>query len=439
MPARTRLDSLLAAALGAAVLAACVALFAHFALGHRHLFGQIDVDVYVDGARAALHGDPVYRQRFTHAHLVFIYPPFALAAFAPVTWLSDFGAHALVWATALAALAVTVTLALRDSGIPRRWQAGALLALLGLALWLEPVQETLKFGQVNLVLMALVAVDLTRRLGRLPRGVLTGIAAGIKLTPLIFVPYLWLTGRRREAGWALGTFAATVVIGLAAFPSRTVEFWRHVAFAPTVRYTYVANQSLRGVFNRLGGSPTGYRLLWTALAVVVLAVGLLAAARWQRRGEWKGLLVCALTSLLVSPISWTHHWVWAAPAVVVLAGAAWNRPSVFRLAVLAATAALFCSRVVWHAPKYPTAAHPWHGWQLLMGNAYLLAGLAALGWSAVVASRTALRRTGAGDARPDRIRPSARRRRTPWTSSASVSSATAPPRPCGVQVPVSGS
>jgi alpha-1,2-mannosyltransferase len=390
--------------LGAAVLTACVAVFVHFALGHRHLFGQIDVDVYVDGARAALHGDPTYRQRFTSAHLAFIYPPFALAAFAPVTWLADFGAHAVVWATALAALAVTVALAVRDSAIPRRWQPAALLALLGLALWLEPVQETLKFGQVNLVLMALVAVDLTRRLGKLPRGVLTGIAAGIKLTPLIFVPYLWLTGRRREAGWALGTFAATVAVGFAAFPARSVEFWRHIALDPAVRYTYVANQSLRGAFNRLGGSPDGYRVLWTVLALVVLAVGLLAAARWQRRSEWVGLLVCALTSLVVSPVSWTHHWVWVAPGVAVLAGAAWRRPSMLRVGTLVAGAAFFCSRVVWQAPKYPTAAHPWHGWQLLAGNAYLLAALAALAWAAATATSAVPRSAGEAHAGPGRAR-----------------------------------
>jgi alpha-1,2-mannosyltransferase len=437
-PARRRVVTALTILGGAVALAACVAAFTHFALDHRHLFGQIDVDVYVDGSRAALHGDPVYRQRFTSAHLVFIYPPFALAAFAPVTWLSDFGAHAVVWATALAALAATVALAVRDTAIPRRWQPAALLALLGLALWLEPVQETLKFGQVNLVLMALVAVDLTRRLGKLPRGVLTGIAAGIKLTPLIFVPYLWLTGRRREAGCALATFAATVVVGFAAFPSRSVEFWRHIALDPAVRYTYVANQSLRGAFNRVGASPDGYRILWTALALVVLAVGLLAAARWQRRNEWCGLLVCALTSLVVSPISWTHHWVWVAPGVAVLAGAAWRRPTVLRVGALVAGAAFFCSRVVWLAPKYPTAAHPWHGWQLLAGNAYLLAALAALGCAAVAATRLAppgdgAARIGLGTSRP------LTRRRTPWTSSASESSATAPRPPCAGQVPVSGS
>ena len=35
-----------------------------------------------------------------------------------------------------------------------------------------------------------------------------------------------------------------------------------------------------------------------------------------------GWLTCALTGLLVSPISWDHHWVWIVPALALLADAA---------------------------------------------------------------------------------------------------------------------
>ena len=48
------------------------------------------------------------------------------------------------------------------------------------------------------MLLALVLVDLGYDLGRW-RGVAIGVAAGVKLTPLIFIPYLWLIGRRRAA------------------------------------------------------------------------------------------------------------------------------------------------------------------------------------------------------------------------------------------------
>ena len=100
---------------------------------------------------------------------------------------------------------------------------GATLGVSALALLTEPVQQTLALGQVNLLLMLLVVADLLtpdalRGRTRWWHGIGIGLAAGVKLTPLIFIPYLLLVRRYRQAATAAGVFAATVALGYAVLP-----------------------------------------------------------------------------------------------------------------------------------------------------------------------------------------------------------------------------
>jgi alpha-1,2-mannosyltransferase len=145
-----------------------------------------------------------------------------------------------------------------------------------------------------------------------------GIAAGVKLTPLIFVPYLLFSRRRRAACVALGTFAATVIGGYALLPSDSQQFWGGLFLDPSrVGGRYVpANQSLRGLILRLDPSFGSWRLL--AIALIVGLAGIVLAVLASRRGdEAVGFSLCALTGLLVSPVSWTHHWTIAVPALLL--------------------------------------------------------------------------------------------------------------------------
>ena len=87
------------------------------------------------------------------------------------------------------------------------------------ALALEPVWQNLTFGQVNLFLMLAVLVDLLRPERRWT-GVLLGLAAGVKLAPLVLVVMLVLVGGRMAAGRAIATFAGTVLVGFVVMPGR---------------------------------------------------------------------------------------------------------------------------------------------------------------------------------------------------------------------------
>jgi alpha-1,2-mannosyltransferase len=201
--------------------------------------------------------------------------------------------------------------------------------LLPAALFLEPVRNTLNYGQVNVALMALVAADCLVGAPRWPRGALVGIAAAVKLTPAVFVLFFVLRRDWRAAALAALSFCGCAGIGFLLAWHDSVEYWTSVLFQASRPGSpgYAANQSIQGVLARAGldpHSPAG-TVTWLVLSAVVVAV----ACRGMRTAfaaaadAW-ALSLNAFAGLLISPISWSHHWVWGETAVLTLAILGWR-------------------------------------------------------------------------------------------------------------------
>jgi alpha-1,2-mannosyltransferase len=348
--------------------------------------GFTDLLVYQWAGRAVLDGLPVYHSHDPVTGLPFTYPPFAVVVMVPLALLPAWLAAALWTAASVGALAAVVVVARRALGRPA---PGWLVALLsGGALALEPVWQNLVFGQINVFLMLAVLADLVRPERRWS-GVLVGIAAGVKLTPFVFVVLLVLAGRRTAAGRAVLAFAGTVATGFAAMPGAAAGYWNYnlVAARRVGPAALAHNQSVYGALTRLLDGPPPNRL-WLAvagpLALAVLAVG---AAWWRRGDRVLGTGLGALAMLLASPVSWSHHWVWAVPLALAL----WERS---RWAGIAWTAVFVARPIVW-PPWGQNREYGWSPADHLAGNAYLLAALALSVWAAV----TLYRRPGSA-ARP---------------------------------------
>ena len=333
-----------------------------------------DVRVYWwGGHQAAAGGGTLYAPG---APFNFTYPPFAALLFAMFAGASIGMLKAVLTVGSVAGLAVLAGLSLGAAGVRQRTGGVFAVSAIGLLTW--PVAYTLHLGEVNLILAALIGVDLLRRHdGGWWQGIGTGLAAGIKLTPLIFVAYLAFTGRVRAAVTAVAVFALTVAAGFIWLPARSRTFWLGGLFYNQSRVGNPANpsdQSLAGAIARLAGTGEPPRTWWLVAALTVGLAGLAVAVWAHRRGHrLAGTVCCAITGLLVSPLSWTHHWVWAFPLLVWLTTAAWRRRSV------ACGLAAFVGAVMFSGfLSIPWPGHPPRPELMLASDQYVLYGLAVL-------------------------------------------------------------
>ncbi|MFD3488226.1 glycosyltransferase 87 family protein [Streptomyces sp. NPDC058665] len=335
-------------------------------------------------------------------------PPFAAILFVPATWLPAATLNAVAAAANMLLLALLVRLSWRFAGrlhhasayvtpvptpaptlvptpAPTPVPATVLLGLpvlVALGLWLEPVLRTLLFGEISLALTCLVLWDLTRPDHALGKGFALGIAAGVELTPALFIAYLLLTGRAesvRAGLTALASLIGTMLLGALVLPRSSLDFWTLRVFE-TGRLGEgwaVENQSLQGLFARaLHTTEPGVG--WAVACVGITFAGLWLARRAVVRAgldTW-GVLVTALTALLVSPVSWSHHWVWCVPLLaVLLAEGRWRTAS--------AVALVFATRTFRLVPHEGGAELQLPWWQQLLAAPYVLLALALLmyaGW-----------------------------------------------------------
>lgn len=361
-------------------LGACLVSFAAFWVAQRAAdVSMIDLMVYrAEGATVRAGGD-LYALRTTDARLPATYPPFAALLFTPLTLLGTAPLHTLATATNLALLVVFVRLSLRLVGHARRetvWWVSAV------AVWCEPVWTTLRYGQINLLLAVLVLWDLSRRPGDRRAGAGIGLAAAVKLTPALFAVFLLVTGavarRRHGSGspWlrharvAASWFAGATLSAAAVLPYDSWRFWTRVVVAAgrAGRAEDTANQALRGVLARLLHTPEpGAVWVPTAALLVAAGLGVAVTAELDGRRPW-AVTACAVTALLVSPVSWSHHWVWCVPVTLLLTTRA------YRAAALG-TVLVFSSYAPWWVPHGP-GRHELHqnGVELMLSALYGTAG-----------------------------------------------------------------
>ncbi|MDO5511200.1 glycosyltransferase 87 family protein [Corynebacterium sp.] len=333
----------------------------------------IDIDVYRAGAQAFLDGDNLYTRdyRVGGTTLPFTYPPLAALLFVPLTWV-PYGVALVTWTVASVVLLWWCLVIVVRHAVPGAHHRVIATWILPLALLSEPVRETLAFGQINIILMALVLVDTLTRRPWLPRGVLIGLAAAIKLTPAVFILVFLVRRQWRDAAV---TFAFGVGFTLAAALVSWGNSWTYwlETLTDTGRIggeAYASNQSIRGVLARL--AEPGERadsLLW--LVLVIGALGLVVAAMWRARTMLATVLLASTVALVCSPVSWSHHWVWLIPlAVTLLLGPGRTLGVVVLLAV--------ATSPHWLLPNDHGVEHAWPWWAQLVGSSYLLVTLAVV-------------------------------------------------------------
>jgi alpha-1,2-mannosyltransferase len=333
---------------------------------------QLDLSTYLLGGAHAVSND-LFSVTYPADHLGFTYPPFSALLFAP-------GAHvplracevAFSWVN-LGALGALIAVSLRAVGaqLDRRtvlWWALALLLPLCL---FDPVRQTFLLGQVNIILALMVVADLTLELP-LPRGILVGLAAAIKVTPVILIAYLFLTRQSRSGARAVASFGVAALCAAAVNWSTSWAYWTHDIRDPqrAGNLAWIGNQGLFGALERMLGH-TFTTTTTFVLVVTVGAVGLVVAAgAYRRSSPVLGLLVVEATESLASPVSWSHHFIWVVLLVAWLALAP-DRPRSGEWYALG-VAVLFWAAPYWWAPHGPDVAFAGRGWLIPPSDCYAL-------------------------------------------------------------------
>ena len=384
-----------------------------------HIPYRIDIDVYRMGGQAWLDGRPLYAdgvmfQTRGGLDLPFTYPPLAAVLFSPFALLSLDGASIAITLATLILLIVATTILLtrldvwpdpasgksavtpEPAWLRRAWLAAAIVA--PAIIYFEPIRSNFDFGQINVVLMTLVIADCVPRKTPWPRGMLLGLAIALKLTPAVFLLYFVL---RRDTRAVLVTAASAVIATLAgvAFAWRdSFEYWTE-----TVRNTdrigtatLNTNQNIAGALARLGLSESVRFVLWTIACFAVLALTVWVVRRVLKAEQPTLALICvAMFGLVVSPVSWSHHWVWVLPTVLVTGILAYRQRHVALGVVAAAGIALMIWTPIPLMPEHQETAASL--WRQLIGGSYVWWAIAVIIVSGTVSLRPALRDHSAVD------------------------------------------
>jgi alpha-1,2-mannosyltransferase len=325
---------------------------------------HMDLDVYRRGAAALAGGRPIYE--LVPGQLPFTYPPFAAIIMLPLEFVGRTVAITAMAALSLAAFALICAITFSRLRIDRRT---AWFLALG-ALSLQPFFHTFELGQVNVAIMALVMLDCLV-VPRRYRGIGVGIAAATKIVPGIFVLYFLLRRDWRAVAQSGITLVATVLVSFIILPQETMSYWTNLMgeAARTGDTISSVNQSIPGVVERLMHDHYPPTVVLIIASLCGIAFAALAARKQLAHGHDLAALVCiAIGGLLASPVSWSHHYVWAAPALIIL--------FVEKRTVAAAVGAAIFYMAPWQNIPFGYGAELTYGpWEMFVSAAYPLAAI----------------------------------------------------------------
>jgi alpha-1,2-mannosyltransferase len=313
---------------------------------------MVDLAVYRAGGLSVLHGQPLYTVLTQPPQLLpFTYPP-AAALFAVPLALLSWPAAQLAWVLVIY-VPLGVVIWFSFSPLLRRvagsagMRAAVFAFIFAACAYLFPLRDEMRFGQVDMVLLAMAVADCAARAPRWPRGSLVGLATAIKLIPGVFIVYLWLSGRRRAAVTAAVVALAWTLGSWLVLPRDSVTYWTSVIFQSgrLGSNAGTSNQSLRGILLRefLPGQAPG--VLWAVVALVVAVAGFALVRGLARESrEMEAIAVTALLGVLLSPVSWIHHFI---VVVVVIGAILADGRSPGRVAIAVGTAVFFALTIPW--------------------------------------------------------------------------------------------
>lgn len=334
-----------------------------------------DVDVYRLGADTFLHGHSIYTQLPVSpvgGALPYTYPPFSAVMFTPLAIVPPAIGYPLLTGVTCLGL-IPIVLAYRKTSpelrglLAKPWMVLAACCVLVVA---HPVANTIFWGQINVLLMMLVALDVLWPNPKWPRGALIGIAAAIKLTPAGFVLIFLLRKDFRAVVVSFLSFLLMTAIAFVLMPGDSWLYWTDRIFhASGMNIGPIhANEAVVSSYVKLGLSGSTLVAVGGASVLAVAAMTWLGTQRALKDGNLPMALgVNATGVLLLSPISWSHHWILALPTAALILVMGYRKHDFWLL--FAGWAGCV---ILWLAPHYqvPLEYEIWSFPQKVAGSSY---------------------------------------------------------------------
>ncbi|WP_237224110.1 glycosyltransferase 87 family protein [Rothia nasisuis] len=347
-----------------------------------------DLQVYYGGVEHWLDTGQLYNWALPPEEIYgFTYPPFAALVFAPFVLLTSAETAGPIFLVLnVAALVTLVYLSCRGMGVTGRPALAAGLWLTPLLLTFFPIRFNMELGQINLFLVLLILSDVIYLKNTRWHGVLIALTACIKLTPAIFGLFFLATRDWKSLTRFIGTGLASIVLSFAVDFEVAREYFTQKIFESSRigSVTGALNYNLLGTWSMLFPAwLTGLLFTLTALAALVLAYrAVRVLAHQDAGGGYLGAASCvAVLGLLLSPISWTHHWVWFVTLLIFSALYGWRSARAEYLFLAAAGTLIFSLPFAvwfggydWGGNEWPELLALLHALPVVWAAAYLWFG-----------------------------------------------------------------
>jgi alpha-1,2-mannosyltransferase len=284
----------------------------------RYACSFCDINSRMEDVMTVKNGGVLYSY-YSH-HQYFTYPTAALFLFWPLTWFSHFWAVAGWSFITLVSYAGLVMLGWRQIRGALTWRAaGVILWVTALGVTIFPtITICLSQGQTASILAVVVALDYLAIRGR-AQGVLTGIAAAIKIYPIIFIG-VWVARRQwRQVITALASGAATTALAWVIWPKHSTTFFFHrltsgreISHFHSNVHWRSSSSSPYSFFYRPpfdGGSWESSAGLMACLAVAIFGIWV-GVRLWNRGYRVTSFVAVLIGSTLSAPVVWDHYFAW---------------------------------------------------------------------------------------------------------------------------------
>ncbi|CAB4624608.1 unannotated protein [freshwater metagenome] len=296
-------------AIWAAIVATGLGLWQAWSIGAPS--GLLDLQIYVGAARGWTEGRSLYAFTDPVFNLSATYPPIGPILFSVFVPLGADAREVLFTAMSLGALFAASWSATQLAGLDRARRLVWAPAAYAAAVVTMPVWLTLRQGQVNIVLWALIICDVAA-ISRRSRfgGIAIGIATAVKLTPGLFIVWLLAAKRIKPAMLALLGAVATTALGWALAPADSRRYWTDLLWHSDRVGSLVdsRNNGLLGVIARSVPEGHARTALWLAAVLLIVGIALVRGSRAAREDDLlAAVAIIGCAAVLASPISWTHH------------------------------------------------------------------------------------------------------------------------------------